>query len=91
MPVGVVESRRIEPGRAVPVEPGSGSIALDGEREIERGLEDRVEVSLATEGPLTIDVAEVMRLAARRGLLSDQALSKKRPPADSLRRSQTFP
>jgi hypothetical protein len=29
-------------------------------------------VSLAPEGPLTIDVGEVMRLAARRGLLSDQ-------------------
>ena len=40
---GVVESRRIEPGRAISVEPGLGSIALDGEREIERGLEDRVE------------------------------------------------
>jgi predicted polyphosphate/ATP-dependent NAD kinase len=73
VPVGVAESRRIEPGRAVSVELGSGSIALDGEREIERSSEDRVEVSLATEGPLTIDVGEVMRLAARGGLLSDQA------------------
>ena len=91
MPVGVVESRRIEPGRAVPVEPGLGSIALDGEREIERGLEDRVEVSLATEGPLTIDVAEVMRLAARRGLLSDQAPLEETAAADSLRREPNFP
>lgn len=72
VPVGVAEIRRIRPGSAVPVKPGSGSIALDGEREIERGPEDRVEVSLAPEGPLTIDVGEVMRLAARRGLLSDQ-------------------
>jgi predicted polyphosphate/ATP-dependent NAD kinase len=77
VPVGVAESRRMEPGSAVPVTPGSGSIALDGEREIERGPEDRVEVSLATEGPLTIDIGEVMRLAARHGLLSDQTLSKK--------------
>ena len=71
VPVGVAGSRRIEPGGTVPVEPGSGSIALDGEREIERVPEDRVEVSLAIEGPLTIDVGEVMRLAARRGLLFD--------------------
>ena len=77
VPVGVAESRRMEPGSAVPVKPGSGSIALDGEREIERGPEDRVEVSLATEGPLTIDTGEVMCLAARHGLLSDQTLSKK--------------
>jgi predicted polyphosphate/ATP-dependent NAD kinase len=91
MPVGVVEIRRIEPGRAVPVEPGLGSIALDGEREIERDLEDRVEVSLATEGPLTIDVAEVMRLAARRGLLSDQAPLEETAAADSLRREPNFP
>jgi predicted polyphosphate/ATP-dependent NAD kinase len=73
VPVGVAESRRIEPGTAVPVKPGSGSIALDGEREIERGLADLVEVSLATEGPLTIDVTEVMSLAAQRGLLFGQA------------------
>jgi predicted polyphosphate/ATP-dependent NAD kinase len=91
MPVGVVESRRIEPGRAISVEPGLGSIALDGEREIERGLEDRVEVSLATEGPLTIDVAEVMRLAARRGLLSDRAPLEETAAADSLRREPNFP
>jgi predicted polyphosphate/ATP-dependent NAD kinase len=86
VPVGVAESRRIESGRAVPVEPGSGSIALDGEREVERGPEDRVEVSLATEGPLTIDVREVMHLAARRGLLSDQTPSKKTfAPAETRR------
>jgi predicted polyphosphate/ATP-dependent NAD kinase len=91
VPVGVAESRRLEPGRAVPVEPGSGSIALDGEREIERGLEDRVEVSLATEGPLTIDVAEVMRLAARRGLLSDQAPLEATSAASSLRREPNAP
>jgi predicted polyphosphate/ATP-dependent NAD kinase len=77
VPIGVAESTRMEPGSAVPVKPGSGSIALDGEREIERGPEDRVEVSLATEGPLTIDIGEVMSLAARHGLLSDQTLSKK--------------
>jgi hypothetical protein len=75
----------------VPVKPGSGSIALDGEREIERGPEDRVEVSLASEGPLTIDVGEVMRLAARRGLLSDQVPFEETSAADSLRREPNFP
>jgi predicted polyphosphate/ATP-dependent NAD kinase len=72
VPVGVAESRRLEPDRAVPLAPGSGSIALDGEREIERGPEDRVEVRLSTGGPITIDVEEVMRRAARHGLFSWQ-------------------
>jgi predicted polyphosphate/ATP-dependent NAD kinase len=70
VPVGVAGHRRIEPGETVCLEPASGSVALDGEREIEIGPDDRVEVRLDPDGPLTIDVSEVMREAARRGLLN---------------------
>jgi hypothetical protein len=70
VPVGVAGHRRIEPGETVYLAPASGSVALDGEREIEIGPDDRVEVWLDPEGPLTIDVGEVMREAARRGLLN---------------------
>ena len=70
VPVGVAGHRRIEPGETVYLEPASGSVALDGEREIEIGPDDRVEVQLDPDGPLTIDVGEVMREAARRGLLN---------------------
>ncbi len=70
VPVGVAESRRIEPGESVSVEPRPGSIALDGEREIEVGEDDRVEVRLEGDGPLTVDVEAVMREAARRGVLN---------------------
>ena len=70
VPVGVAGHRHIEPGETVYLEPASGSVALDGEREIEIGPDDRVEVRLDPDGPLTIDVGEVMREAARRGLLN---------------------
>ncbi len=70
VPVGIGEYHRIEPGEAIEVEDTSGSLALDGEREIELGPESRVEVRLDLEGPVTIDVAEVMRQAAGNGLLN---------------------
>jgi predicted polyphosphate/ATP-dependent NAD kinase len=69
-PVGVVESRRVEPGESVALEPKAGSLALDGEREIEMGPQNEVKVRLESNGPLTIDVGEVMHEAARRGLLN---------------------
>jgi predicted polyphosphate/ATP-dependent NAD kinase len=70
VPVGVASAERIEPGEPVPLEPIAGSLALDGEREMELGSGDEVEVRLDSRGPLTIDVAEVMREAARRRLLN---------------------
>ncbi|MBA3472604.1 MAG: NAD(+)/NADH kinase [Rubrobacter sp.] len=70
VPVGVAEKRRLQPGESTEIEPVSGSIALDGEREIEVGPGDRVEVSLDVGGPLTIDVGAVMQEAARSGLLN---------------------
>jgi predicted polyphosphate/ATP-dependent NAD kinase len=68
--VGVVESRRVEPGEAVELERKVGSLALDGEREIELGPQTEVEVRLDANGPLTVNVGEVMREAARRSLLN---------------------
>lgn len=68
--VGVAERRRLDPGDPVSLDPVRGSLALDGEREIELHPEDTVEVRLERDGPLTIDVEEAMRLAAERGLLN---------------------
>jgi predicted polyphosphate/ATP-dependent NAD kinase len=69
VPVGVAEKKRIEPGEVVRLKPAPGSLALDGEREIELRHDDHVEVRLDTGGPLTIDVEETMRETARRRLL----------------------
>ncbi|MGI9050312.1 MAG: ATP-NAD kinase family protein [Rubrobacteraceae bacterium] len=71
VPIGVAERHYIDPGDPVEIEPVAGSLALDGEREIELGLDDRVSILLDTQGPLTIDVAAVMREAARHGLLNN--------------------
>ncbi|BBL79756.1 ATP-NAD kinase [Rubrobacter xylanophilus] len=69
VPVGVTEVQRIPLGEEVELEPRAGVVALDGEREMERGPEDRVGVVPEGEGPLVVDVAAAMRRAAREGLL----------------------
>lgn len=70
VPIGVEEINRVEPGQTVELTPRVGSVALDGEREIEVGPNDAIEVSLDPAGPLTIDVGAAMRVAARHGLLN---------------------
>ena len=56
--IGVESFRELAPGERVELEPG-GSIALDGEREIELGDGERAAVRLG-DGPLRIDVDAVM-------------------------------
>lgn len=70
VPIYVSEHQHIRPGEVLQIEPFSGSLALDGEREIELSPKDRAEVRLETDGPLTIDVESAMQAAARRGLLN---------------------
>jgi predicted polyphosphate/ATP-dependent NAD kinase len=65
-PVGVAGFRTLELGEEVAAAPGSGCLALDGEREIERRPGEQVTVRLVP-GPFTIDVDAVMRHAARVG------------------------
>jgi hypothetical protein len=66
---GIVAHRRVGPGEPVALAPGSGSLALDGERELELGEGDRVDVTLDLAGPLVVDVRGVLARAAERGLL----------------------
>lgn len=68
--IGVLERRRVVCGETVTLAPGAGSLALDGEREIELGEGDRVEVTLASDGPVVVDIEAAMREAAVRGLLA---------------------
>jgi predicted polyphosphate/ATP-dependent NAD kinase len=63
VPVAVAEHRVLRLGEQVEIAAGAGTVALDGEREIERRGRDRVAVRLVP-GPLTIDVDAVMRHAA---------------------------
>jgi predicted polyphosphate/ATP-dependent NAD kinase len=63
VPVPVAGHRVLALGDEVHVAPGPGTVALDGEREIERRHDEPVTVRLAR-GPLTIDVDAAMRIAA---------------------------
>jgi predicted polyphosphate/ATP-dependent NAD kinase len=69
--IGVLEQRSVAAGETVLLEPRPGSLALDGEREIELGPDDVVEVTLELDGPVVVDIEAAMREAARRGLLAE--------------------
>jgi predicted polyphosphate/ATP-dependent NAD kinase len=66
--VGVSGVRRIGLGESTPLEPADGSLALDGERELERSEADTVTVTLVR-GPFVIDVDAVMACSVARGLV----------------------
>jgi predicted polyphosphate/ATP-dependent NAD kinase len=65
VPVGVAGYERMEPERPYRLPRVFGSLALDGEREIELTPDDELEVRLGA-GPVRIDVDWVMTEAARR-------------------------
>jgi hypothetical protein len=65
-PVGVAAVRELAMGETVEPAAVGGTLALDGEREIERRPGARATVRLVT-GPRTIDVDAVMRHAAVSG------------------------
>lgn len=52
-----------------------GTVALDGEREIEFGPDEFPQVWLDLDGPLTVDVRRTLDLAAAEGLLRNRANS----------------
>jgi hypothetical protein len=68
--VGILVRERLLPGLPVVIPPFRGSLALDGEREIEVRPADRATVTLDRHGPLRIDVDAVMAQAAGRALLT---------------------
>jgi hypothetical protein len=69
VPVGVAAATRVAIGESVSIDAPAGSIALDGERELELTGPTPVEVTLGMNGPSVIDVDAVMVAAAERGLL----------------------
>ena len=67
--VGVAAVEVLRPGEPRVVAASRGVVALDGEREVElRG--SAATITLSLDGPWRLDVAEAMRLAASRGLLT---------------------
>ena len=69
-PIGVLAADDMAIGESRLVDVPAGTIALDGEREIEFGRGDRVSVTLTDAGPRVIDIPRVLAEAARRDLLA---------------------
>ena len=68
-PVGVLEVAPLRAGEPVTSAMARGTVAVDGERELEFGPRGPVEVTLTPHGPVVLDVRAVLARAAERGLL----------------------
>jgi predicted polyphosphate/ATP-dependent NAD kinase len=64
---------RFELGDWLPIDARHGTLAFDGEREIEIERDDRYEISLDWSGPLTVDVSRTLRFSASRQLMREMA------------------
>jgi predicted polyphosphate/ATP-dependent NAD kinase len=69
-PVGVREVSDLAIGECRRSMVPAGTVAVDGEREIEFGPADPVTVTLTADGPYVVDIARTLRLAAAHGLLT---------------------
>ncbi|CAI8797724.1 ATP-NAD kinase family protein [Pseudomonas sp. NPDC087626] len=67
---GVLAAGSLEPGVAHGLALASGTLALDGEREIEFNVHDRPTVTLDAGGPLSIDVHAALAYVAQERLLA---------------------
>jgi predicted polyphosphate/ATP-dependent NAD kinase len=71
--VSVAGVEVLRPGQRVPLPAATGTLALDGEREIEFDAGSCMTVELRLDGPRTVAVEAVLGYAARHGLLVDGA------------------
>jgi hypothetical protein len=67
--VGVREVGELVPGEPVTSAVSRGTVAVDGERELEFGPAAPVSVMLSADGPTVLDVRAALAEAADRGLL----------------------
>jgi predicted polyphosphate/ATP-dependent NAD kinase len=68
-PVGLGEVGELVPGEPVTSAVSRGTVAVDGERELEFGPATPVSVTLSTDGPTVLDVRAALAEAADGGLL----------------------
>jgi len=62
--VDIMDWRKIMPGEQIEIDLHPGTIALDGEREVELLPNQKVHAQLSTDGPWGVDVAHAMMLMA---------------------------
>ena len=70
--VGITEHRWLAINDIVRFQPGVGTLALDGEREIELSTTSKVEVQLCADGPYVVNVPATLEGAAFAGRLRRQ-------------------
>ena len=68
--IALASAERLLPGEPVTLPTAAGTIALDGERELELDPGDIVTVTLDLAGPLTIDIDATLGYAAQHRLLT---------------------
>lgn len=68
-PVSIASVQPLPPGQAVPLPAIAGTVAFDGERQIEFGPQDGLSVTLDADGPRTLAVEATLEHAASNGLL----------------------
>ena len=68
-PVGLLEVASLRPGESVTSAVTRGTVAVDGERELEFGPATPVTVTLTHDGPTVLDVRAALAHAAEHGLL----------------------
>lgn len=68
--IGISSYRKLSMDDVARFQPGNGTIALDGEREIELPDTSVVEVRLCADGPYVVDVPTTLAAAAHSGYLS---------------------
>jgi predicted polyphosphate/ATP-dependent NAD kinase len=68
--VGIRDFRKIGVGQKCLVAALDGTIAFDGEKEVEISASDQVEVTLLQDGPWIVDVVTVIRCIGEAGLLA---------------------
>lgn len=71
--IPIVEHRRLRAGESIRLEGRRGTLALDGEREVEIFPRQRVEIRLSAAGPRVVDIPAALRAAARLGLFRSTA------------------
>ena len=75
--VGINTHRVLALGDSVHCQPGIGTVALDGEREIELAATSDVEIRFCADGPYVVDVAATLAAAAYVGRLHQKADNSK--------------
>ena len=65
VPVGIASLKEIRRGEVQTIESTSGTLALDGEREIEFGENDTLKVWLETNGPFIVNISKAMDQAVK--------------------------